>query len=61
MWNIHLPSDPVPVIGKDFDGSWTKPLSISEGSCYFLFFCIAVIICYGTEIKWPVSSTVHLF
>lgn len=35
---IHLTSDPFPVIGKDFNGSWTKPLSISEGSCYFFFF-----------------------
>lgn len=41
---IHLTSDPFPVIGKDFNGSWTKPLSISEGSCYFFFFKLVVLL-----------------
>lgn len=41
---IHLKSDPVPVKGKDFNGSWTKPLCISEGFCYFFLLLLLLFV-----------------
>lgn len=43
---ILLTSDPVPVVVKAFHGSWTKPISISEGSCYFIFFLLLLLLLF---------------
>lgn len=58
-----LKSDPVPIIGKDLSGSWTKHLSISEGSCYFflvllllLFVILKVLRSKGLYHPWCIRS-----
>lgn len=43
---IHSTSDPVPTRGKGFNESWTKPLSILEGSCYFFLLLLLLFVVF---------------